>query len=384
MNKAVKQINIIELIQRLGPITKKDLQNKTNIKLTTLNRMLEPLFDVDLIYITDEKSTTGGRPSKSIDIDRCKYAVIGIDISRTYIKIVLTTLKMDIIESYQIDLIEGITKNIVLEEMIKKLKILIKNNAERNIISIGIGSVGPVDISEGLLLKPTYIQIEGWDTIPITKLLEKQFNYPVYLNTGANLALLAETYFDENNSQYNAAYINCGVGIRNSTMINGQMMQTLGNREDTLAHTSVSVDKEVCYCGSTGCIDLKSSIRGMLKSFNTETSQDIEISNYTTFFEGSNYNSDTVKRIITSGAESLGIGIANYIKLFNLNYVFISGPLIKHSNYYYNQIIKYTLENLGDSFNMNVNLIKGGKYGTNSIAIGSAIYASRLYLEAYE
>jgi len=381
MNNVIDQNKLMEIIQKLGPITKKELQNITSIKLTTLNRMLTPLFDARWIYLTDEKSTTGGRPSNSIDIDRSLYAVIGIDISRTYIKIVLTTLKMDLIESHTIDLSESITKDMVIEKILKSLSRLIKNYSERKILSIGIGSVGPLNISEGLLLKPTYIQIEDWHMIPIQTILEESFNYPVYLNTGANLALLAETYF-ENNSEYHAAYINCGVGIRNSTMIKGKMIQTLGNREDTLAHTSIRSENKSCYCGSTDCIDLKSSIRGMLAAFEHKTNQSISIANYSEFFEGPDNSRDIVNDIIKSGAETLGIGIANYIKLFNLNYVFISGPLVKHSNYYYNQVIKYTLENLGDTFNLKVNLVKGGKYGTDSIALGSAIYASKLYIES--
>ncbi|MBI9013155.1 MAG: ROK family protein [Clostridiales bacterium] len=382
MNSVINQNKLIEVIQKLGPITKKELQQTTNIKLTTLNRMLTPLFEARWIYLTDEKSTTGGRPSNSIDIDRSLYAVIGIDISRTYIKIALTTLKMDLIESHTIDLSESITKEWVIEEILKSISRLKKNYSERKILSIGIGSVGPLNISEGLLLKPTYIQIEDWHMIPIQNILEEAFDYPVYLNTGANLALLAETYF-ENYNEYHAAYINCGVGIRNSTMIKGQMIQTLNNREDTLAHTSISSENKPCYCGSHDCIDLKSSILGMLAAYEKKTNQRISIANYIKFFEGPNNTQDIVYDIIKSGAETLGIGIANYIKLFNLNYVFISGPLVKHSNFYYNQVVKYTLENLGDTFNLKVNLIKGGKYGTDSILLGSAIYASKLYIESY-
>lgn len=383
MSKNISQNKLLETIQQVGPITKKELQKKLNLTLTTLNRMLVPLFDNRWLYITDEKSTTGGRPSNSIDIDRSLYAVIGIDISRTYIKVILTTLKMDILETEIIDLSQVNAKEAVLHEIIERIQTIKKNHSRQTVLAIGIGSVGPVDPDKGILKKPSYIQIEDWDQVPIKDILQDTFSLPVYLNTGANMALLAETYFDEDKYNYHAAYINCGVGIRNSTIINGKVLKTLGNREDTLGHTSISSDGELCYCGSKDCIDLRSSIRGMLKKYSTLTGNHYQLANYPDFFAMQN-QSDDVNGIIKNGAEALGVGIANYIKLYNLNYVIIGGPLVNYSNYYYNQVVKYTLENLGDLFNPDVNLIKGGKYQADSIAIGSAIFASQRSIEGCE
>lgn len=380
MSKAISQNQLLLTIQQIGPITKKDLQKKLNLTLTTLNRMLIPLFEDRWIYFTDEKSTTGGRPSNSIDIDRSRYAILGIDISRTYIKIVLTTLKMDILEKEIINLNVMNNKDQVLSGIQKHIEGIKKNHSKQTILAIGIGSVGPIDLENGLLKKTSYIQIEEWDQIPIKTILEDTFKIPVHLNTGANMALLAETYFDENKHTYHAAYINCGVGIRNSTIINGKVLKTLGNREDTLGHTAISSRGELCYCGSKDCIDLQSSIRGMLKKYSTLTGTDFSIGNYPDFFRMQD-QSDEVNTIIKSGAETLGIGISNYIKFFNLNYVILGGPLINYSNFFYNQVVKYTLENLGDLFNPNVNLIKGGIYQADSIAIGSAIYAAKAYIK---
>ncbi len=374
---------LLEIIQQSGPVTKKALQKKTGLTLTTLNRMLTPLFDNRWIYKTDEKSTTGGRPSNSIDIDRSCYAVIGIDISRTYIKVVLTTLKMDEIDKITIQLKDKQTRDYTLTQITDTIDSLIKKHQSYTVLSIGIGSVGPVDIHKGLLRKPSYIQIEDWDQVPIKDHLENVFEKPVYLNTGANMALLAESFFVDYKTQFNAAYINCGVGIRNSTMINGSIVATLNDREDTLGHTSVDSSGMSCYCGSVDCIDLRSSIRGILDRYKAETGYQIPMANYPDFFDGSteSVNTEIKNKIIKDGAEALGKGISNYIKLFNLNQVVIGGPLINKSTFFYNQVVKFTLDHLGDAFNSNVELVKGGHYQADSIAIGSAIYASQIFIK---
>ena len=88
---------ILKLLQNRGPVTKNIIIELTKMKLSTLNRVMQPLIDDSLIIESEVGSSTGGRKPVLYDINPKGYYVVGIDISRTYIQIVITNMKMEII-----------------------------------------------------------------------------------------------------------------------------------------------------------------------------------------------------------------------------------------------------------------------------------------------
>jgi DNA-binding Lrp family transcriptional regulator len=163
---------IFDIVQRKGPITKSELIDMTKIKLTTLNRDIQILLDKKIIVETDIGESTGGRKPSLYDVNPRGYYIIGIDISRIYTRIVITNLKLKIIEEellsreYKIEnineIIPGFIKKLCMELQIQKSLI----------VGIGIGIVG------GFNIKPLY------------NALSKELNVPVVIDNGANAAVI--------------------------------------------------------------------------------------------------------------------------------------------------------------------------------------------------
>ena len=85
-----RDLEILNIIQTL---TKKHLQTVANIKLTTLNRIMKTLEDKKVVVVYGESEPTGGRKAVEYDVTQTFY-VIWIDLSRTYVKLVLTELEL--------------------------------------------------------------------------------------------------------------------------------------------------------------------------------------------------------------------------------------------------------------------------------------------------
>ena len=75
-----RDLEILNIIQKTGPITKKHLQIDANTKLTTLNRIMKTLEDKNLIVEYGESESTGGRKAVEYDVCQTNFYVIGIDI----------------------------------------------------------------------------------------------------------------------------------------------------------------------------------------------------------------------------------------------------------------------------------------------------------------
>lgn len=73
-------LEILNIIQKNGTITKRELQIVANIKSTTLNRVMRTLEDKKVIVDYGESESTGGRKAVEYDVSQTGFYVIGIDI----------------------------------------------------------------------------------------------------------------------------------------------------------------------------------------------------------------------------------------------------------------------------------------------------------------
>jgi len=66
-----------------------------------------------------------------------------------------------------------------------------------DILGIGIGVPGPVDLVNNLVLDVT--NIPSWDVLPLKQLLEDRFPKPVFVNNDANCFALGENILAKGN-----------------------------------------------------------------------------------------------------------------------------------------------------------------------------------------
>lgn len=351
---------IFDILQKKGPITKNELIDKTKIKLTTLNRDLQILIDKKIIVETDIGESTGGRKPSLYDVNPIEFYIIGIDISRTYTKIVITNLKLKIIEErllsheYKIENISEIIPTSI-KDLCMKLRI-----EKSSIVGIGIGIVDRFNI------KPLY------------DALDKELDAIICVDNGANAAVIGEYNFGIGKGKQNIAYINCGVGIRTGIISSGVLIRTINNLEDAFAHMIVDANGELCSCGNYGCIESYVSISNITKKFINEMKgingaylkKNLDNINYRDVCSLAERENEIAMNIIKNSALYFGIGLANYMKLFNTELIILSGPLIQHSKLFYDTAIEIAFEKCHIK-NNNIQFNNGGHYEDKSIAVGA-------------
>ena len=176
----------------------------------------------------------------------------GIDIGGTKIAISLETRKGEKlagnristqIEAGPFQIVENISREI--NEMLEK------NQAE--LISIGIGCPGPLDMENGLVLSPANLPL--WDNFPLVPLLKKRFDVPIALDNDANAATLGEYMYGAGRGFKNLVYITVSTGIGGGIVINGEIIHGVGAGAGELGHAIVLPDGIPCKCGSVGCLE---------------------------------------------------------------------------------------------------------------------------------
>lgn len=351
---------ILRIIQENGPVTKNELINITKLKLTTLNRNIKTLLNEKIIIESDIGDSTGGRKPSLYDVIQDRFYIIGIDISRTYTKIVITNLKFKTIEErllsheYNIETISEIIPDVIKECCIK-LQI-----QHSDIVAIGIGIV------------------DGFNANPLKDALEREFNTIICIDNGASAAVIGEYNFGIGKGKNNIAYINCGVGIRTGIISSGILIRTINNLEDVFGHMIVDVNGEQCFCGNHGCIESYVSISNITKKFINRMKEtnplglkkNLDNINYRDVCSLAEREDETAMNIIKDAALYFGIGLSNYIKLFNPELIILSGPLMQNSKLFYNTAKEITMQKCHIK-NSNIQFSRGGYFEENSIAVGA-------------
>ena len=253
--------------------------------------------------------------------------------------------------------IETISKKI--PDSIKDLcmKLQIQNSS---IIGIGIGIVG------------------GFNVTQLKEALNKELNTIICIDNGANAAVIGEYHFGIGKGKKNLAYINCGVGVRTGIISSGVLIRTINNLEDAFGHMIVDANGELCSCGNRGCIESYVSISNITKKFIDEmkknnrfmVNKELNSINYMDVCNLAERNNEYAVNIIKNSAFYFGIGLANYIKLFNPELIILSGPLIYQSNLFYDTAKEVVLQNCHIEIE-NIEFSKGGYFDDTSIAVGA-------------
>jgi len=383
-----KALPIFRVLWERGPLSRGELQDLTGLKLTTLVRSLEELERGGFIIECGQGESTGGRRPVLYDINRSRAALIGVDISRTYVKVGWMDMRSQLKESHTISLDESHTP----EKVVSAIGSFIKNfSFDAPVLGIGIGAVGPLNIEKGQILNPIHFPGPGWDDVPIVEMLEEETGYPAFLENGANCAALAEFYFGEANGCRSAGYIHIGVGIRSGVLNHGRLVRTMDNRDDILGHMIVDMNGKACYCGRYGCLEAYCSLNAMLKEYinglKRGRSSDvlmrykgaIDSIDYHQFFKEEKRGDPLAIQIILDGAAVMAIGIANFASLMDLDMVIINGPLIQLSNIFFDECVKIAGEKA-----LKPIIYSKGQLGSNAIVMGAGLNALNKSLGLFE
>lgn len=379
-----RELEILNIIQKKGSITKKDLQITTELKLTTLNRAMKTLEDKSLIVEVGTSESTGGRKSVEYSVTGRGVYVIGIDISRTYVRLILSNFKMDILKNEEFSLDSSFSPEKTVEKIAYLIeKILAELSINKNeILGIGVGTVGPIDRENGIILTPKGFFNENWSNVHLKEMIENKVSIPCFIDNGANTAVLAEYFLGKGKGLKSLVYIHCGVGIRSAVITDGIIIRTINDSEDAFEHMIIDAGGERCVCGNRGCIEAYSSMEAISKKLKSIIKENINKEaveeDYKGILELAAHNNEATE-IINKGAEFLGIGLANLVRILNPQLVILSGPLIMNYNYYYESAIKVFYKN--NCLNNQVIFSKGGEFQENVIAVGAGLMVIENYLK---
>jgi len=339
-----------------------------------------PLTEAD--RLTDS-AISGGADRKPLDpADR---VWVGFDLGGTKMNAVLFDRKFETLARRKKKTrgAEGVAAGVErIRSTIEKL--LEEGNIDRGRLGgIGVGCPGPLDLDEGVILAAPNL---GWKDVQLKKILEKEFNCPVWICNDVDAGVYGEFRFGAAVGARTALGIFPGTGIGGGMVYEGKIFRGRKSSCLEIGHIPVVIDGAVCGCGRRGCLETvasrlalsaeiaKAAYRGQAPHILRVAGTDLANIRSGTIREAIDAGDDVVEEIMRDGAKYLGMALAGAVNMLAPDIIVLGGGLVEAlPKLYVDEVAKSLAKHVMPSY-LKTYELKSAKLGDDAGAMGAAAW----------
>lgn len=183
---------------------------------------------------------------------------VGIDVGGTSIKLGVITGKGQTISEHSIATRNELGPTDAIERICCELASTFTNDGAK-IRGIGLGTPGPLDTRQGLILDP--VNLPGWRNFPIRDELSKALDRPVVYTNDANAAAFGEFWIGKGRNCHSQVLITLGTGVGTGIILDDRLIAGANDHAAECGHVAVDFgeDARMCSCGRKGHLEAYAS-----------------------------------------------------------------------------------------------------------------------------
>lgn len=338
-NPSIKK-QVYNRISYLGTASKADLLESFELTSSSMTRLLDEMAAQGLILVSGLGSSTGGRKPMLFQTNPKYRYIFGLEISRLYSSLGLYDMHFNPLAMTRWEMTSDMTPELLVDHVVNSAERFLSEHglSSSDVLGIGIGAVGPLDSSKGVILEPEYFPSAAWSNVPICDMLADRLCIPVTLDNGANSALIGEQWAFRNDNYQHILYVHAGVTIRSAMMSGGQIVRGAADTEGAVGQMIIQMNGPRLHGkGNYGALEafvsvpsLEERVRTQLKIGRGSLLSGIapERVNFATLSDALMQGDALVTEQFAETAAYLGIGLANLINALHPECVILGGPLV--------------------------------------------------------
>jgi glucokinase len=201
-------------------------------------------------------------------------------------------------------------------------------------LGVGIGSPGPLDREKGLVIFTPNL---GWRNFPLRDRVADGLRLAATLDNDANCATLGEWWIGAAKGAKHVVGLTIGTGIGGGLILNGKLYHGVSDVAGELGHITIDSTGRKCGCGNYGCLEAYASgpaiaqrarealQGGEISIMPSLVDGDLSRLTAATVFDASKQGDELAGHVVRDTAKFLGIGVANFLNIFNPEVVVIAG-----------------------------------------------------------
>ncbi|MDP9158816.1 MAG: ROK family protein [Acidobacteriota bacterium] len=267
-----------------------------------------------------------------------KKAWLGVDIGGTKTAIVLSTEPPAIVTRIEFPTLPEQGPQRVIDLIKENVhQVIFSNDCNGQLAAIGISCGGPLDRISGVIQSPP--NLSTWVDIPITSILQKEFNTECRLENDANAGAVAEHRFGAGQGVQHMVFLTMGTGMGAGIIANGSLYHGASDLAGEIGHVRLTRSGPIGH-NKAGSVEgwasgggmaqvarrevtaaiikgQKTSLAAPLQTNNGITAQDIGIA--------ARNGDELSKRIIRNTGKRLGEALAIFVDVLNPERIVIGG-----------------------------------------------------------
>ena len=190
--------------------------------------------------------------------------------------------------------------------------------------AVGIGMPSQIDFATGTIVSSVNIPFEG---VALGSELGERLGVPVYLDNDANCAALAEAQFVEDAPAQHLVMLTLGTGVGGGVVIDGKIFRGATGLGAELGHTVIDPDGPDCpgSCPNRGCLEALCSGTALEREATARANG--ERVKGKQVVAAAREGDAGAQQLLDQLGRWLGIGISNFVNVFEPSHLVIGGGL---------------------------------------------------------
>jgi predicted NBD/HSP70 family sugar kinase len=323
---------ILAEIMFRGPVARTVIAKRIGLTAATVSRISRELIDAGIIEEgeAEEDASRRGRRFVGLKVRPKGCFVAGISINAFRQDVVLADMTNAVLASHRMHFDDLSNPDEVISKSVIELnKLIEKSDINRDrLIACGFIIAGAVDPVKGILRSSPAL---GWGTVNVDKIVRKNLNIPIFLESIANSKNLTAHSFGSTQGEDNVLLFNASLAIGCSILLDGRLIR--GSKANAGLIENMQVwDKDAAEYKSidqvAGGISIINSEDGSVSQSSDKHARQLsEIIN-----AGNDVEEEIIKRLKRAGG-ALAYVISMSHALLHSDIVLVSGPLIESEIY---------------------------------------------------
>jgi glucokinase-like ROK family protein len=342
--KSLNKSLILNVIRTEGPISRADIAKRTQLTAPTVTNIVGELLESGLVIESDLGASSGGRKPILLRIHSQAFQVIGIDVGARDIKLVLTNLDAEILDSLRVSMPADLSNERLLALLAEAVRGIMDRNRlnKASVIGIGVGMHGLVNPVEGVSIYAPNLNLRN---IPIRDWLQTAFALPVEVENDVRAMALGESWFGSGRGVDHFVCVNVGRGVGAGIIIDRKLFDGTTHTAGELGHITVDPEGPKCSCGNYGCLQALVSGPAIASRAKAEMQRgrtsiiaelaggDADAITGETVHAAALQGDALAIEVLQAAGRYLGIGIAAVINFLNPARVIIGGGVAKAGDF---------------------------------------------------
>ncbi len=222
-DKERKNLAILEVIRKNGPISRTDISKITELNIVTVSNYVNHYIKKGLVIEGELDESTGGRKPVLVELNAKAGYIVGVGLNMLSIVGVLVDLEINVIAELKIERPPE-NSEAVIERMVEMAAEIIEKAEidKEKIVGVGVGVPGIIDERGRTIRWPQTLGEKDLSVcLSIKDTFEKRLNIPTFVENDANAAVLGEKWLGLDRDVRHMLYMFSGVGC--GVLINGEI-----------------------------------------------------------------------------------------------------------------------------------------------------------------